>query len=366
MTDLLVATRKGLFELSGRVPEVTRAHFLGAPVSAVLRDPRDNTWYAALGHGHFGVKIHRSDDEGVTWTELAAPAYPPKPADVEDICPMRQTPRPWNTELVWTLEAGHAAEPGVLWAGTIPGGLFRSPDRGDTWQLVESLWNHPARQQWFGGGYDYPGVHSVLVDPRGPGRVVAGVSCGGVWRSDDGGASWQVGRGMRAPYMPDGLADAPEIQDPHRLAFCAAAPDVMWTQHHCGMFRSLDAGLTWQQLTDVAPSDFGFAVAAHPTEPDTAWFVPAAGDEARVPVDGRVVVTKTTDGGRTFTAATTGLPQSHAYDLSYRHALDVDAAGERVAFGSTTGSMWNSNDTGDTFTAITASLPPIFAVRYIS
>ena len=365
MTRLLAATRKGLFELSGDWLAVHRAHFLGVPVSAVLCDTRDNTWYAALGHGHFGVKIHRSDDEGGSWTELAPPTYPTKPDDVIDVCPMRQTPRPWNTELVWTLEAGHPDEPGVLWAGTIPGGLFRSADRGETWEIVSSLWNEPSRAEWFGGGYDYPGIHSVLVDPRQPGRVLVGISCGGAWRTDDGGASWVVGTGMRAAYMPDGLAEKPEIQDPHRLAACAAAPDVVWTQHHGGMFKSIDYGATWREITDVAPSTFGFAVAAHPTDPETAWFVPAVNDEVRVPVDGKVVVTKTTDGGRTFRTLRDGLPQQDAYDLVYRHAFEVDATGERLALGSTTGSLWYSDDGGEHFAAAHTSLPPIHALRWL-
>jgi hypothetical protein len=362
MTRLLAATRKGLFEIDDDLRRVARAHFLGARVSYAFADPRDGTWYAALDHGHFGAKLHRSDDRGDTWTELAAPAYPPKPEGLRDICPIRQIERPWNTELVWTIEAGHT--PGELWAGTIPGGVFRSTDRGDTWALIDALWNHPSRLEWAGGGYDYPGVHSIVVDPRSPGRVLVGVSTGGTWFTEDGGTTWDVAHGMRAAYMPDELQFDPVAQDPHRVVACEREPDVLWTQHHSGMFRSVDAGRTWTEITDVEPSVFGFAVAAHPHDPDTAWFVPAHSDEVRMPVDGRVVVTKTTDGGRTFRACTTGLPQQDAYDLVYRHALVVDSTGDQLALGSTGGSLWVSDDSGESFRTVNTSLPPIASLAW--
>jgi hypothetical protein len=291
--------------------------------------------------------------------------YPPKPDDVIDVCPIRGIERPWSTEMVWSLEAGHPDEPGVLWAGTIPGGLFRSADRGESWTLVRALWDHPSRLRWMGGGYDYPGIHSIVVDPRAPGHLLVGVSCGGTWRTEDGGASWTVSNGMIAHFMPEGMQDIPDVQDPHRVAGCTADPDVLWNQHHGGMYRSADAGRTWQEITDVAPSTFGFAVAAHPTDPDTAWFVPAVSDEVRVPVDGRVVVTKTTDGGRTFRTLADGLPQHDAYDLVYRHALAVDATGERLALGSTGGSLWCSDDGGEHFRTVNTSLPPVHALRWV-
>ena len=148
------------------------------------------------------------------------------------------------------------------------------------------------------------------------------------------------------------------------LAQCLAQPDAMWVQHHNGIFRSTDGAETFSEIRDVKPSVFGFPVAAHPSDPDTAWFVPAIKDEKRYPADGRVVVTRTRDGGRTFETLTQGLPQQHAYDLVYRHALDVDGEGTRLAFGSTTGSLWVSDNGGDSWQTISANLPPIHAVRF--
>jgi len=362
---LLVGTRKGLFTVARRGADydIVDAVHLGIPISAVLHDRRDQTTYAALDHGHFGVKLHRAEPGG-GWVEIAVPEYPPQPDGEVDIEPFRQIPIPWATKLIWTLEAGHAATPGRIWAGTIPGGLFVSEDRGDSWSLVRALWDDPRRKAWTGGGYDYPGLHSVGVDLRDPDSLLVGVSTGGVWRTGDGGASWEVGTGMRNEYMPPGQEYEPVAQDAHRLARCAADPDVVWCQHHNGIFRSVDGGATWSEITGVEPSVFGFAVAAHPHDPQTAWFVPAQKDEMRIPVDGRMVVTRTRDGGQTFEVCTRGLPDRHAYHLVYRHALDVDGDGTRLAMGSTTGSLWVSEDAGESWRLVSSNLPPIACVRW--
>ena len=350
---MLAATRKGLlsFARSGRSWQLTRNDFPGVPVTAMLADARDGAFYAALKHGHFGAKLHRSDDEGRTWTELPAPAFA---ADAAGSPALFQ---------VWTLEAGGADRPGRLWAGALPAGLFRSDDRGATWQQVRALWDVSEREKWFGGGYDDAGIHSISPDPRNADRVSVAISCGGVWETRNAGAAWTLeGEGLVATYMPPELAGVKESQDPHRVVRCAAAPDVMWMQHHCGIFRSTDAGAHWTQLKSPF-DDFGFAVAAHPREPGTAWFVPAIKDEMRLPRDGALSVTRTTDGGQTWQCFREGLPQRDAFDLIYRHGLDVDETGERLAMGSTTGSLWASDDAGESWTLVNAHLPPIYVVR---
>lgn len=364
MTDdaspLLIGTRKGLFTArSGpagwRLD--TPPHFLGEPVSAVLADARDGSWTLALRLGHFGVKLHRSTDQGAHWTPLEAPAFP-APAAAPD------TPAT-VLDQVWTLAAGGPAEPGVLWAGCIPAGLFRSSDHGAHWTLVTALWDRPERTEWFGGGYDDAGVHSVCVDPRDARHVSVAISCGGIWQTRDGGTRWDLtAEGLRAEYMPPALAGAPNTQDPHRMVACSAAPDTLWVQHHNGIFRSTDGALHWHEIDTAQPSRFGFAVAVHPRDPDTAWFVPALKDQYRVPVDGRLVVTRTRDGGRSFDVLDAGLPAPPAYDLVYRHALAVDRSGDRLAFGSTTGGLWTSEDGGDHWRCLTAHLPPVHCVQF--
>jgi hypothetical protein len=363
---ILAATRKGLFTIAraGNRWDVDRVDFLGDNLPIVAHDPRDGALYAALDHGHFGGKLHRSDDAGATWTEIGVPTYPPQ-VEGEENRTFTGAPIPWRLERIWALQPGHADQPGTLWCGTLPGGLFRSDDRGASWSIVESLWNHPERKKWSGGGAELPGLHSVCVDPRDGRRVTVGVSTGGVWTTRDAGATWaSSAKGMRAEYMPPEMAYDEVSQDPHLVVQCRDQPDALWAQHHNGIFRSTDGAATWTEITGVPVPTFGFAVAVHPAEPDTAWFVPAIKDEKRIPEGGKVVVTRTRDGGRTFDVLTRGLPQRHAYDLVFRHAMDIDPTGDLLAFGSTTGSLWVSEDQGDSWQTVSTHLPPVYCVRF--
>lgn len=371
MSDrFLVATRKGLFTVqrghSRLSPwSIVRVAFPGDNVSMVLPDSRDGTIWAALDHGHFGAKLHRSRDGGETWTEAPAPAFPPKPEGYQEVEPAGGRPIPWTVLRIWSLEAGGADDPGGLWCGTLPGGLFRSDDGGASWQLVHSLWDHPKRREWFGGGAEYPGIHSICVERGNSRRVAVGVSCGGVWMTEDRGSGWTCrADGMRADYMPPERQYDPHIQDPHRVVQCPAEPRSFWAAHHNGVFRSTDGATTWHEVT-AQPSSFGFAVAVHPAKPDTAWLVPAESDQRRIPFEARVVVARTRDGGQSFTVLSRGLPQRHAYDITYRHGLDIDETGEHLALGSTTGSLWVTVDQGDSWQTVAEHLPPVYAVRWV-
>jgi hypothetical protein len=377
INSLLVGTRKGLFVVENK--QITAHHFQGEPVSQVLvialADAPNKAWIVALNLGHFGIKLHKSVDQGKTWKPLTAPAFPTKPvagdANFEDY---KTDPTPWNVELIWSLSTGGKDEPNTLWAGCIPAGLFKSSDGGQSWALNMPLWRDPRRQQWFGGGYDLAGIHSIVVDPRDDAKhgqhITLGVSCGGVWQSFDGGDSWALtAEGMKSDYTPPDMAEDPNTQDPHCLAACSAQPDVMWVQHHCGMYRSVDGGQLWQAITTPIsknfPSVFGFAVAADPANPLRAWFAPAIKDEKRYPVDGKLVVTRTDDGGKTFQAFSKGLPQSHAYDLVYRHGLAVAPNGQDLAIASTTGSLWVSGDAGESWDTVSQNLPPVVVVKFV-
>lgn len=373
MPKLQVATRKGLFTIEQNGAgswSITDTAFIGMQVTMSLADPRSGHDYAALSLGHFGAKLHRRNRGSSEWQEIAVPKYPEdatlpeRMADPTSTEPPKQ--KPASLSEIWCLETGGPDEDGLLWAGTIPGGLFRSRDHGDSWELIQSLWDRPERQFIFGGGKDDPGIHSICVDPRDRRHVSLAISCGGVWVTRDGGENWDCrGQGLRAEYLPPDQAYNPVPQDPHRMVSCPAAPDALWIQHHNGIFRSTDDCESWQEIKDVQPAVFGFAVAVHPADPNTAWFVPGVKDETRVPVDGRLVVTKTTDGGQSFAQITTGLPQQHAYDVVFRHALDVDATGNRLAMGSTTGNFWISEDGGESWQCVSTNLPPVFAVRWV-
>ena len=349
-----VATRKGLIELrrarSGWA--VHRTSFLGEPVTMLLPPDAGGRMLAALNLGHFGVKLHASSDAGATWTEVATPQYPPQPADAEGPA--------WKLIQVWSLERAGA----TVWAGTMPGGLFASRDFGASWSLVRPLWDDPRRSQWMGGGNEAPGMHSLCPHPQDAGDLVVGISCGGAWRTVDGGDHWHLrADGMVADYMPPELAHDGNTQDPHRIVRCAARPEVLWCQHHGGIWRSVDSAARWQRL-HAPVSSFGFAVAAHPRDAETAWFVPAVSDMCRVPVDGALCVNRTRDGGRSWDTLREGLPQRDCYDLVYRHGLDVAADGRSLLIGSTTGGLWSSSDGGDQWHTVSLNLPPIAALRF--
>jgi len=357
MIRIHIGTRKGWFELTktNNKWQISQFAFAGVPVSNTLAQNGSDTFYAALNHGHFGVKFHRSDDAGKNWQEISSPTYP-KDANEENAP---------SLELGWCLEYANDSTD-ALWAGTIPGGLFYSGDKGENWQLNENLWYQDSRKNWFGGGYDKPGIHSICVHPNNSQHMTIGISCGGVWVSEDGGLNWKVqADGMRAEYMPPEQAYDPYIQDPHRLVQNQLNPNVLWAQHHNGIFVSKDGAKSWSEITTASPSHFGFAVVSHPKDENVAWFVPAIKDECRIPVDGKLVVMRTSDGGKTFTTLTQGLPQSHAYDLIYRHGLDIDNSGELLVMGSTTGNLWISENSGENWEMISNFLPPIYSVRFV-
>ncbi len=366
MSDtLLVSTRKGLFTVSRRAGqwEITAVDFLGDNVTLTLTDRRDGRTYAALDHGHFGVKLHRSTANG--WEEMPAPAYPPKPDGYEEN-DMWGRPLNWSTARIWALAAGGADEPGVLWCGTLPGGLFRSTDHGQSWEMARALWDHPKRKQWMGGGADLPGIHSICVDPRNSRRVWVGVSTGGIWFTEDAGASWALrGEGMRAEYAPP-----EQTHDPDRpgrplsgampggaRAHVGAAP-----QRHLRLLRrgqdvhrdqrrrAVDVRLRRRRASAASPTRRGSFPRSRTRSASRArasWWSRARATAARA-----------------STCCPMGLPQSHAYDVVYRHALALDEAGDRLAFGSTTGGLWVSEDQGDSWAGVTHTLPPVYAVRF--
>ncbi|MGO9421057.1 WD40/YVTN/BNR-like repeat-containing protein [Roseiarcus sp.] len=215
MSDrLVVSTRKGLFWIERERDgwRIAEAEFLGDNVTLALNDPRSGHDYAVLNHGHFGVKLHRRTN-GV-WNEVAAPVYPPKPEGLIDRDGWGKD-IPYSLINIFALETGGPKEKGLLWCGTIPGGLFRSRDHGASWELIRALWDDPKRQQWMGGGTDWPAIHSICVDPRDSGIVRIGISCGGVWETRDGGETWACrADGMFAAYLPPPNGPRPEHPGP--------------------------------------------------------------------------------------------------------------------------------------------------------
>lgn len=353
---LILGTRKGLFVLARRdgrwqIEHVTQE---GVPISYATIDPRSGRLWACQDHGHWGPKLAYSTDRGRTWEEVPAPAYPEGSEVAEG--------KPAATKYLWVLTPGEPQRPERLYVGTVPGGLFVSDDGGRSFRLVESLWNHPSRPQWFGGGFGDAGIHSVVIDPRNPRRWLVGVSCAGVFETGDDGATWEVrNRGLVASFLPDPTVEIGH--DPHVMVAAPTDPDVLWQQNHCGIFVSRNGGREWNDVSQAeGPARFGFAVAVDDQSADSAWVVPATSDEQRIAVGGALCVCRTDDGGAHWTRLGEGLPQRQAYDVVFRHALD--AAGGRVAFGSTTGNVYLSEDRGDSWIALGQNFPPVYSVRF--
>jgi photosystem II stability/assembly factor-like uncharacterized protein len=358
---LVLGTKKGLLILEQGAKGDWRSRPIelgGIHVSLAVPDPRNGTLWAALDHGHWGSKLSRSKDGGRTWTEVAPPKYP---EGATGPC----TKKPASLRYIYGLQPGRKQEPDRLYLGSVPGGLFVSEDAGASWSFVDALFNHATREKWGQGGKDFddPGLHSVVIDPRDPRKILVGISSAGVMGTSDGGKSWEPrNKGLKNTYMPDPNAEVGH--DPHFMTACAGEPDVVWQQNHCGVFRSTDGARSWTEISQPkGPVNFGFPIAADAKDPECAWVVPATSDEKRYAVDGAMCVGRTTDGGKRWEILREGLPQEGCYDVAYRHALDARA--DALAFGTTTGNLYTSQDRGETWRCLGSNFPPILSVRYI-
>jgi len=347
-TLVLVGTAKGLFTLrsdDGRTRfEVAGPALTGEEVYATCIDTRGDSprLFAGSVSMHWGPIIRRSDDLGTTWTEQdhAALSFP-----VDTGAALAR---------VWQLAPGGVDEPDVIYAGVEPAALFRSDDGGHTFSLVRSLWDHPHRTDWVPGGGGQC-MHTVLVHPDDPDRLLIAVSAAGVYRSDDGGDTWRAGNGgIVAGFLPG--APTPEFgQCVHKVARDANDPERLYLQHHDGIYRSDDGGDTWTPMTSIGGVDFGFPVVAHPTRPDTAYLLPP---------DGRCTVWRTTDAGESWSPLTDGLPQQHAHLTVLRDGFTTDGddpAG--LYFGTRSGEVYGSVDDGDSWQLLASHLPPVLSVR---
>jgi photosystem II stability/assembly factor-like uncharacterized protein len=386
---ILVGTRKGTFivEKENGVWRPRLAGHGGTGVNFVSADPFTGRIWALLGHGHWGAKLSCSDDGGATWADAPAQIKYPEGARFigqdmyEDASSefgigWRISTKPATLQKLWVIAFGPG---GRVYVGTIPGGLFESSDGGGTFELNRPLWDHESRggdlsagdakaeTKWFGtpaseGGDFAPGIHSIAVDPRSPDRILLGVSTAGVIESTDAGRTWRSrNKGMLLEHTPE--PEAEWGHDVHAIEICAGAPDHVWQQNHVGIYYSADGAATWRKVSKPEQGvHFGFPVTVDATDGRVAWVVPARADNQRMAIDGGVFVARTDDGGETWTTLRAGLPQQCAHDIVYRHAL-ANSAGV-VAFGSTTGNLYVSDDRGESFTAVSHNLPPIYSVRF--
>jgi photosystem II stability/assembly factor-like uncharacterized protein len=352
---VLVGTMKGAFAFRGRGRSWERVqgpHFPGQPVYALAYDDRGDRirLHASTENPFFGSVLRKSDDMGRSWSDPKEPNLK-FPADTG--LALKQ---------IWQIRPGRADEPDVLYCGVNPSSLFESTDRGESWTLVRSLHDHPHRPKWTPGNGGMC-LHTILPHPQDKRRMLVAMSTGGVYRTTDGARSWHASNsGIRAEFLPD---KHPEFgQCVHKVVSHDARPERYFLQNHWGLYRSDDGGGSWKDVANGVPSDFGFAMAAHPHDPDCVYVVPLQSDEFRCTPGARLRVYRTRDAGRSWKPLAKGLPQKDAWETVLRDALVTDTADPAgVYFGTRSGKLFASRDDGASWQCLAEGLPPVTCVR---
>lgn len=361
---LLVATEKGAFlyysDSDRRHWDVNGPHFLGSVVHHLVLDPRDNkTLLASVQSRQSGVTIYRSKDFGKTWS----------PATKPPVFPQDKHKR--KVDHIYYLTPGHDSEGKVWYAGTSPQGLFRSEDGGDTWDSVEGFNSNSNWAKWTANspeGYPkVPKLHSILIDSMDKNHMYIGMSYGGIFETTDQGKTWEpMNNGLKVDY----LKGSPEYgHDPHSLTFHPFEPGRLYQQNHCGIYRIDRPKKKWVRIGDNMPADIGdigFPIAVHPADPNTIWVFPIDGNEAwsRVSPEGQPALYCSNDGGDTWFRQDIGLPMRNAWFTVLRRGLTTDCMNSAgVYFGTTSGSLWMSDNEGNSWRQIAVHLPRILAVE---
>jgi photosystem II stability/assembly factor-like uncharacterized protein len=352
MTELLVGTRKGLFILGGDAEEpfaiATRA-FVGDPVDYAMREPTTGRLFVAVTSPFWGPRIWFTDDLASGDWQAARGVSLPRGGDAA-------------LKRIWAIVASDDGS--RLWAGGDPGVLFESRDGGENWELNRALFEHPTRPRWKpdSGGLS---VHSIAPWPGDPDRLALAISAAGIWLTDDGGVTWRHGNaGIVADYLPEQGRETAIDLCVHHIERAPARPERLFMQFHGGVYRSDDAGESWNDIAAGLPSDFGFPVALDPADPDSAYVVPVA-TEDRVTPGGKVLVWETRDAGATWTPRGDGLPERDAYLQILRQSFDRAGAGDALElyFGTTSGEIFGSRDAGRRWFEVARRLPAIASLR---
>jgi hypothetical protein len=361
---VLAGTRKGAFILTADGKrdqwDVSGPHFGGWEIFHMKGSPADaNRLYASQCSGWFGQVIQRSNDGGRNWEPVGNKF-------VYDGIPGTHqwydgTPHPWEFKRAWHLEPS-PDDPDAVYAGVEDAALFRSADGGNTWNELPGLRGHGTGSQWQPGAGGLC-LHTILLDPVDRNRMFIAISSAGAFRTDDAGTTWRaINRGLRSEYIPDPDADVGHCV--HRMAMHRSRPSVLFMQKHWDVMRSDDAGDSWTEVSGNLPSDFGFVIDVHAHEPDTIYVVPIKSDSEHYPPDGMLRVYRSRSGGNEWEALTRGLPQRDCYVNVLRDSMAVDALDPcGVYFGTTGGQVYASSNAGDTWAPIVRDLPPVLSVE---
>ncbi len=360
---VLVGTRKGAFILTSDAKrekwETTGPHFGGWEIYHMKGSPVDpNRIYASQSSGWFGQIMQRSDDGGKTWQAVGNKfTYEGTPGTH---LWYDGTTHPWEFKRVWHLEPSFT-DPDTVYAGVEDAALFKSTDGGQSWQELSSL-REQQGSKWMPGAGGM-GLHTILLDPKNPNRIYIAISAAGAFRTDDGGKTWKpINRGLTSKYLPDPNVEVGFCV--HRLAMHPSRPNTLFMQLHWNVNRTDDAGENWRLVSGNLPTDFGFPIDVHAHEPETIYVVPIKSDSEHYPPDGKLRVYRSRTGGNEWEALTNGLPQENCYVNVLRDAMCVDSLDEcGIYFGTTGGQVYASKDSGDHWSAITSHLPPVVSVE---
>ena len=361
---LLVGTKKGAFVLTSdgkrKQWDITGPHFAGWEIYHLKGSPADpNRLYASQCSGWFGQLIQRSSDGGKTWEPVGNKfAYDGTPGTHQWY---DGTQHPWEFKRVWHMEPSYT-DPDTVYAGVEDAALFRSTDGGTSWQELPAL--RSVKSNLWQPGAGGMGLHTIILDPRNPKRMVIAISAAGAFRTDDGGSTWRpINQGLKSPYeLPDPTAEVGHCV--HHIAMHPSRPDVLFMQKHWDVLRSDNAGDMWAEVSGNLPTDFGFPIDVHAHEPETIYVVPIKSDSEHYPPEGKLRVYRSRSGGNEWEALTNGLPQSDCYVNVLRDAMAVDSLDScGVYFGTTGGQVYGSSDAGNTWNVIRHDLPAVLSVE---
>lgn len=348
---LIAGTDKGLlvYSQANNGWKLDDIHFIGLPIGAFHQDAKGQ-WWVAINHKHWGTKLYRSADQGESFKEIPAPKF---------------NNGAYTLKSVWTIESRLIEENLELYIGVEPAAIFISENNGESFTELSGLSEHPSRETWQGGGKGSksPFLHSILFHPEHPNQIMIGISCAGVFQSDDYGQSWQpTNQGLRSFFLPDSTIDIGH--DPHSIIRHPKHSEVIWQQNHCGIYRSLNGGNSWAEASD--PNEravYGFDLVIDEEDINTAWVIPAQSDDLRIPHNTQLAVYKTTNAGKSWQALTNGLPTEGSFDLVLRDGFAKQK--KTMAFGTNNGNLYASNDLGETWQAISQSLSAVRVVKLL-